>query len=82
VCKLCEGNYRHQADVAHAYQVLVAGGMPKERIIVMMEDDIAFSIYNPLPGKVCLLKLLLSVSLHPSYCASFMFILLDPFAAS
>lgn len=46
------GNYRHQADVAHAYQVLVKGGMPTDRIVVMMEDDIAFNPYNPVPGKV------------------------------
>lgn len=46
------GNYRHQADVAHAYQVLVKGGMPTDRIVVMMEDDIAFHPDNPVPGKV------------------------------
>jgi hypothetical protein len=39
--------------------------MPKERIIVMMEDDIAFSPYNPLPGKV--FSLLLSVRVRACY---------------
>lgn len=30
-----------QADVCHAYQVLKNHGMPDERIVVMMVDDIA-----------------------------------------
>ncbi|PIO76228.1 peptidase C13 family protein [Teladorsagia circumcincta] len=34
-------NYRHQADVAHAYHVLVDHGVKKDNIIVMMYDDIA-----------------------------------------
>ena len=29
-------NYRHQADVCHAYQVLKAHGVPDENIIVFM----------------------------------------------
>lgn len=29
-------NYRHQADLCHAYQVLHRHGIPDERIIVMM----------------------------------------------
>jgi legumain len=33
------GNYRHQADVCHAYQILHAHGIPDENIIVMMYDD-------------------------------------------
>ena len=45
-------NYRHQADVAHAYQVLTKGGVPKENIITMMFNDIANSSQNPFPGKV------------------------------
>lgn len=44
------GNYRHQADVAHAYQVLHHGGIPDERIIVMVFDDIAQNPENPRPG--------------------------------
>uniref|UniRef100_T1L5C6 Legumain prodomain domain-containing protein n=1 Tax=Tetranychus urticae TaxID=32264 RepID=T1L5C6_TETUR len=34
-------NYRHQADVCHAYQVLRNHGVPAENIIVVMYDDIA-----------------------------------------
>lgn len=43
-------NYRHQADVCHAYQVLRSHGVPDERIIVLMYDDIANSEDNPTPG--------------------------------
>ncbi|KAJ1354497.1 hypothetical protein KIN20_011468 [Parelaphostrongylus tenuis] len=35
------GNYRHQADVAHAYQILKKNGVPEDNVIVMMYDDIA-----------------------------------------
>ena len=45
-------NYRHQADVCHAYQVLKAHGVPDERIIVMMYDDIANNSNNPTPGVI------------------------------
>jgi len=45
-------NYRHQADVYHAYQILHKHGIPDERIIVMHYDDIASDPENPLPGKV------------------------------
>ncbi|OMO49942.1 Peptidase C13, legumain [Corchorus olitorius] len=43
-------NYRHQADVCHAYQILKNGGLEDENIIVFMFDDIAFDISNPRPG--------------------------------
>jgi len=43
-------NYRHQADVCHAYQILHAHGIPDENIIVMMYDDIANSRQNPTKG--------------------------------
>eukprot|EP01134_Creolimax_fragrantissima_P003204 CFRG3204T1 len=43
-------NYRHQADVCHAYQILRSNGYPAERIILMMKDDIANNIRNPFPG--------------------------------
>ena len=43
-------NYRHQADVCHAYQVLRSHGIPDERIIVMMYDDIAHNRENPTKG--------------------------------
>ncbi|GFX31478.1 legumain [Trichonephila clavipes] len=45
-------NYRHQADVCHSYQVLRNHGIPDERIIVMMEDDLANNAQNPTPGIV------------------------------
>ncbi|KAK7338517.1 hypothetical protein VNO77_19129 [Canavalia gladiata] len=43
-------NYRHQADVCHAYQVLKKGGLKDENIIVFMYDDVAFDQQNPRPG--------------------------------
>eukprot|EP00117_Sycon_ciliatum_P021729 scpid66282/ scgid18958/ Legumain; Asparaginyl endopeptidase; Protease, cysteine 1 len=43
-------NYRHQADVCHAYQILHKHGIPDERIIVFMMDDIAESNENPTKG--------------------------------
>lgn len=43
-------NYRHQADVCHAYHVVHNHGIPDENIIVMMYDDIANSKSNPFPG--------------------------------
>ncbi|KAF5178372.1 Vacuolar-processing enzyme, partial [Thalictrum thalictroides] len=46
------GNYRHQADVCHAYQLLIKGGLKKENIVVFMYDDIANSEYNPRPGVI------------------------------
>jgi len=45
-------NYRHQADVCHAYHVLLDGGMPAENIIVMSYDDAANAEENPFPGKL------------------------------
>jgi len=46
------GNYRHQADVCHAYQILHAHGIPDDHIIVMMMDDIANNTMNPTPGTI------------------------------
>ncbi|KAK9819341.1 hypothetical protein WJX74_008119 [Apatococcus lobatus] len=46
------GNYRHQADVCHAYQVLKNGGLDDDHIIVMMADDLANNPWNPHPGKL------------------------------
>jgi len=43
-------NYRHQADVCHAYHVVHNHGVPDDNIIVMMFDDIANSKSNPMPG--------------------------------
>lgn len=45
-------NYRHQADVCHAYQILHAHGIPDENIVVMMYDDIANSPQNPTKGVI------------------------------
>jgi len=45
-------NYRHQADVCHAYHVLSKHGIPDEQIVVMMYDDIANSPANPTPGVI------------------------------
>ncbi|XP_039066281.1 vacuolar-processing enzyme-like [Hibiscus syriacus] len=43
-------NYRHQADVCHAYQVLRNGGLKEENIVVFMYDDIAYNEENPRQG--------------------------------
>ncbi|VDM52014.1 unnamed protein product [Angiostrongylus costaricensis] len=45
-------NYRHQADTAHAFQLLKKNGVPEDNIIVMMYDDIADDPDNPFPGKL------------------------------
>ncbi|CAN8270324.1 unnamed protein product [Cochlearia groenlandica] len=45
-------NYRHQADICHAYQILKKGGLKDENIIVFMYDDIAFAPENPRPGVI------------------------------
>jgi len=45
-------NYRHQADVCHAYQILHKNGIPDSNIIVMMYDDLAKNTQNPTKGVV------------------------------
>ncbi|XP_039249067.2 legumain-like [Styela clava] len=45
-------NYRHQADVCHAYQIVHKHGIPDEQIVVMMYDDIANSYENPNKGEI------------------------------
>ncbi|KAG7567819.1 Peptidase C13 legumain [Arabidopsis thaliana x Arabidopsis arenosa] len=45
-------NYRHQADVCHAYQLLKKGGVKEENIVVFMYDDIAKNEENPRPGVI------------------------------
>jgi len=46
-------NYRHQADIAHAYQILTKmGGFPAENVIVMMYNDVVNASDNPLPGQL------------------------------
>jgi legumain len=46
------GNYRHQSDVYHAYQIVRSHGIPDETIIVMHYDDIANNRQNPTPNIV------------------------------
>ncbi|KAJ4749898.1 Vacuolar-processing enzyme [Rhynchospora pubera] len=46
------GNYRHQADVCHAYQIMKKGGLKDENIIVFMYDDIAYNEENPRQGVI------------------------------
>lgn len=45
-------NYRHQADICHAYQILSKHGIPDDRIIVFMYDDIAYNSENPFQGNL------------------------------
>ena len=45
-------NYRHQADVAHAYTIFKKNGIPAENIIYMAYDDVAQSPENPYRGKL------------------------------
>ncbi|KAK3573968.1 hypothetical protein QTP86_034118 [Hemibagrus guttatus] len=45
-------NYRHQADVCHAYQIVRKNGVPDEQIVVMMYDDLAQSEENPTRGVI------------------------------
>lgn len=46
------GNYRHQSDIFHAYQILMSQGFSKDNVIVFAYDDIVMDIQNPFPGKV------------------------------
>ena len=46
------GNYRHQADACHAYQVVHNFGIPDERIITMIYDDVADNFENPFRGQL------------------------------
>lgn len=49
-----------KADVCHAYQIIHAHGIPDERVIVMMQDDIAYNslweAHFPLFSEICLKK--------------------------
>lgn len=38
---LSYANYRHQADACHAYQTVIKNSIPKERVILMMQDVLA-----------------------------------------
>jgi len=46
------GNYRHQADIYHAFQIMKAGGIPESNIVVFHYDDIANNAENPKKGVV------------------------------
>jgi len=46
------GNYRHQADACHAYQIAKKNGIPESNIILLAYDDIANNRQNPFPGKI------------------------------
>jgi len=45
-------NYRHQADIFHAYQIFRDYGIPADNIITFAYDDIAYDEMNPYPGQV------------------------------
>ncbi len=45
-------NYRHQADVLNAYQLLKSKGVDDDHIILVIADDLAYNIYNKFPGVV------------------------------
>eukprot|EP00933_Yihiella_yeosuensis_P016468 TRINITY_DN14060_c0_g1_i1.p1 TRINITY_DN14060_c0_g1~~TRINITY_DN14060_c0_g1_i1.p1 ORF type:complete len:512 (-),score=95.45 TRINITY_DN14060_c0_g1_i1:424-1890(-) len=45
-------NYRHQAEVGKAYQLLTKRGIPADNIVVMMYDDVVRDESNPAPGKL------------------------------
>jgi legumain len=46
------GNYRHQSDVAHAYQIMLKNGIPADQIIHMSYDDVAHNWRNPFKGQL------------------------------
>lgn len=46
------GNYRHQADALHLYQLLKRNGYDDNHIILIIADDIAASSRNKQKGKV------------------------------
>ncbi|GFR98335.1 legumain-like [Elysia marginata] len=45
-------NYSTHSNLCHAYQVLHKAGIPDERIVVVMYNDIADNPMNPFPGKL------------------------------
>lgn len=45
-------NYRHQADLLNFYQFLKKKGMKDDRIILIMQDDIARNEHNPYPNVI------------------------------
>ncbi len=45
-------NYRHQADALAQYSLLKDNGLTDDRIILIIEDDIAYNPSNSIPGVV------------------------------
>lgn len=45
-------NYRHQADICHAYQLVKSHGIPEDNIITMMYNDVVNDPKNPYPGQL------------------------------
>ena len=45
-------NYRHQADICHAYQVLLSHGFNPAHIILFSYDDVPSDPLNPFPGQL------------------------------
>lgn len=45
-------NYRHQADIYHAYQILIKNKFNPDRIITLAYDDLAHNVKNPFKGKI------------------------------
>ncbi len=45
-------NYRHQADALAAYHLLRSNGLPDDRIVLMLADDLPGLAQNPLKGDV------------------------------
>ncbi|CAG2115577.1 unnamed protein product [Medioppia subpectinata] len=50
--QMFRGNGSIHANLYHAYQMFRGNGIPKENIIVMHYDDIAYNTQNPSQGKV------------------------------
>lgn len=46
------GNYRHQADMCNAYQLLRKRGLHNNNIVTFIYDDIVSDSRNPFPGKL------------------------------
>ncbi|KAF4668437.1 hypothetical protein FOL46_002013, partial [Perkinsus olseni] len=45
-------NYRHQAGLCHAYQILKRNGIPEDQIITLSYNDVVNSWRNPYRGKL------------------------------
>eukprot|EP00994_Dinema_validum_P007475 NODE_617_length_1498_cov_131.077295_g457_i0.p1 GENE.NODE_617_length_1498_cov_131.077295_g457_i0~~NODE_617_length_1498_cov_131.077295_g457_i0.p1 ORF type:complete len:450 (+),score=120.47 NODE_617_length_1498_cov_131.077295_g457_i0:43-1350(+) len=45
-------NYRHQADVSHAYQILIKSGYSPDKIILMEYNDLVNNTQNHFKGKL------------------------------